>query len=370
MADTKRILSIDLMRGLVMFVLVGFQPILWMMRGEIDTSAFKWLVDVFTHAEWEGLSVWDMVMPSFLFISGVTIPFSLDKYRQSRDKLVIYIRLLRRFCLLWLLGMVIQGGLLSFDPLRIRLFSNTLQAIAVGYLATSIMVLHFSCRRLPALCGVCLVAYALVMSFGGDFTHTGNIAEAIDNLVLGRFRDGVYYDADGNWHFSPYYNNSWILSSLNFVVSVAIGALAGAWLKNRERSVRRKTLGLVWFGIGALLLGYAWSPWHPIIKRLWTSSMTLVSSGYALLLLAIFHFVVDEKGWTKGLMWLGFYGRNAIVAYFLGEFVCFDSVVNSLAYALTPLVNGFYPAVLAFGKALIIFTVLVLLDRARIYIRL
>ncbi len=357
--DTKRILSIDLMRGLVMFVLVGFQPILWAMRGEIDAPAFKWLVGVFTHAEWEGLSIWDMVMPAFLFVSGVTIPFSLDKYRQSGDKLALDIRLLRRFCLLWLLGMVIQGELLSFDSLRIRLFTNTLQAIAVGYLATAIMVLNLPRRWILAVCGICLVAYALVMSLGGDFTHAGNVAEAIDSAVLGRFRDGA-----------PDYNNSWILSSLNFVVSVAIGALAGSWLKNRERSARRKTLGLAAFGALALLLGYAWSPWHPIIKRLWTSSMTLVSSGYALLLLSAFHFVVDEKGWTKGMMWLGYYGRNALVAYFLGEFVRFDSVVNSFAYALAPLVGGFYPAVLAFGKSLIIFAVLVLMDRAKVYVRL
>lgn len=353
-----------------MFVLVGFQPILWAMHGEIDTPAFKWLVGAFTHAEWEGLSIWDMVMPGFLFISGVTIPFSLDKYRQSDDKLAVYVRILRRFCLLWILGMVTQGGLLSFDPLRIRLFTNTLQAIAVGYLATAIMALHLSRRWMLAVCGFCLVVYALVMSLGGDFTHTGNIAEAIDNAVLGRFRDGVYYDSNGNWHFSPYYNNSWILSSLNFIVSVAIGALAGSWLKRRDHSARQKTLGLAAFGVSALLLGYAWSPWHPIIKRLWTSSMTLVSSGYALLLLSAFHFVVDEKGWTKGMMWLGYYGRNAILAYFLGEFVRFDSVVNSFAYALAPMVDGFYPAVLAFGKSLIIFLILVLMDRAKIFVRL
>ena len=370
MTDRGRILSIDLMRGFVMFVLVGFQPVLWAMRGEIDAPAFKYLVRLFTHADWEGLSIWDLVMPTFLFVSGVTIPFSIDKYRQAKGKAAIYFRIFRRFCLLWLLGLVIQGNLLSFDPLRIRLFSNTLQAIAVGYLAIAIIMLNLSWRWVAVVSGVCLVAYALVMSLGGDFTHAGNIAEAIDNAVLGRFRDGVYYDAAGNWHFSPYYDNSWILSSLNFVVSVAIGALAGSWLKDRSRFLQRKTLGLVVFGILALFLGLGWSIWHPIIKRLWTSSMTLVSSGFALLLLAAFHFVVDEKGWTKGMMWLGYYGRNAIVAYFLGEFVRFDSVVNSFTFALAPVVGGFYPAVLAFGKAAIIFAVLVLMDRAKVHIRL
>ena len=72
------------------------------------------------------------------------------------------------------------------------------------------------------------------MTFLGDFTPAGNFAEQVDRWVLGRFRDGVFWNEDGTWSFSPYYNYTWIWSSLTFGVTVMLGAFAGKIMKETQ----------------------------------------------------------------------------------------------------------------------------------------
>ena len=72
------------------------------------------------------------------------------------------------------------------------------------------------------------------MTFLGDFTPAGNFAEQVDRCVLGRFRDGVFWNEDGTWSFSPYYNYTWIWSSLTFGVTVMLGAFAGKIMKETQ----------------------------------------------------------------------------------------------------------------------------------------
>ena len=127
--------------------------------------------------------------------------------------------------------MIVQGNLLGLNPKYLYLYSNTLQAIATGYLIAAIILLHCSFRRQLIVTALLLLIYWAPMTFLGDFTPEGNFAEKIDKLVLGRFRDGVYWNEDGTWNFSPHYNYTWIWSSLTFGATVMLGTFAGKIMK-------------------------------------------------------------------------------------------------------------------------------------------
>ena len=179
-------------------LLVGLQPVLRVFLIELDCPALNdTLLYHLDHAEWEGLRVWDMVMPLFLFMSGVTMPYSLPKYRTQNGDAGVWKRITKRFALLFLLGMVVQGNILSLDPDRVYIYSNTLQAIAVGYLLAAPLVLYMKPKWQLLMIVVLLVIYSLPMHLWGDWSPQGNFAAVVDKAFLGRFRDGSVIVADG-----------------------------------------------------------------------------------------------------------------------------------------------------------------------------
>ena len=118
--NNGRLLSLDVLRGFDLMLLVGLQPVLRHLLVELDIPALnETLLYQLDHAEWEGLRVWDLVMPLFLFMSGVTMPYSLPKYRTNNGNGKVWARIVKRFILLFLLGMVVQGNLLAVDLDRV-----------------------------------------------------------------------------------------------------------------------------------------------------------------------------------------------------------------------------------------------------------
>ena len=292
-------------------------------------------------------------------MTGASMPFSLSKYKGvSGSYWPVYRRILKRVALLFIFGMIVQGNLLGLDSRHLVIYSNTLQSIAVGYFIAAVIQLHFSSKWQVGVTLLLLLLYWIPMTFLGDFTPEGNFAAQVDKCVLGRFRDGVYWNEDGSWSFSPHYTYTWIWSSLTFGVTVMLGAFAGKIMKegktDRKRVVRILSVaGLVLVGLGLL-----WSLQMPVIKRLWTGSMTLLSGGYCFLLMALFYYWIDYKGHTRGLAWLKVYGMNSITAYLLGEVVNFRCVAASVSYGLEQYLGTWYPVWLTFANYLILFLLL------------
>ncbi|MBO5172244.1 MAG: DUF5009 domain-containing protein [Bacteroidaceae bacterium] len=366
----KRIESLDILRGLDLFLLVFFQPVLMQICARVDAPWVKTIGRWFSHADWEGLHLWDMVMPLFLFMAGASMPFAFSKYRTAETKWPIYRKILKRFVILFILGMVVQGNLLGLDPQMFRFYSNTLQAIASGYLIASVLMLHLSLRaQIVATCLLMLI-YWLPMHFCGNYTAEGNFAEMVDKAVLGRWRDGVYWDEQGQWHFSHWYHYTWVWSSLTFGVTVMLGTFAGQVIKAGGDNRRFTALRLAVIAFALLVLGYLHSMHAPVNKHLWTTSMTLISGGWCWALMAFFYWLVDVKGWSRGLSWLKIYGTNSIVAYMLGEVVNFRSVVQSVSYGLQPYLQDWYNVWLAFGNYLIIFFILRAMYKARVFVKI
>lgn len=369
--SSTRLSSLDILRGFDLFLLVFFQPVLISLGSRLQLPWMDSILYQFDHEVWVGFRFWDLVMPLFLFMTGVSMPFSFAKYAAQGDKRAIHLKVLRRFIILWVFGMVVQGNLLGLDPKHLYLYSNTLQSIAAGYLISAILLLHCSLRWQVGATLLLLLVYWVPMTFCGDFTPEGNFAELVDRTVLGRFRDGVYWDEAGSWHFSPSYTYTWIWSTLTFGVSVMLGAFAGQLIRQGSKQDRRKVV-IQLLSIGAALIAASllWSLQMPIIKRIWSASMTLFAGGCCFLLMGLFYYWIDYKGNTRGLEWLKIYGMNSITAYLLGEVINFRSVATSVSYGLEQYLGKFYPTWLTFMNFLILFFILRWMYRHKLFLKI
>lgn len=376
MKTKERLMSLDVLRGLDLFFLVGLESVMHPLASAIDTEGFHDFMWNFSHVEWEGFSPWDLVMPLFLFMSGVSIPFAMSNYRKGADKSGLCQRLLKRVALLWIFGMICQGNLRGLDPDRIYLYSNTLQTIAVGYLFTVIFYLFTSWRTQAGIAVLLLLGYWGAMKWvtvdgfgGGNYTPDLNLAEWIDRTVLGRFRDGASVE-DGVVQFAPWYRYTWILSSLNFIVTVMTGCFAGQILRHVSFKPNQKALLLAVAGAVLVAAGWLWNIEFPVIKKLWTSSMVLVSSGYCFLLMAVSYYIVDVKGLRRGTEWLRVYGMNSIMAYMLAQCINFRSVAHSLFHGVEQYIGpAWYQVLMAASCSIIIYIILWRMYKLRIFLR-
>lgn len=357
--QSQRLASLDILRGLDLWLLVFVQPVLVAIKRVYSAPWYDALMYQLDHEVWEGFRCWDLVMPLFLFMVGAAMPFSFAKYHNSPDsRLPLVKRIARRVIILFLLGMIVQGNLLGFDLKHLYIYNNTLQSIAVGYLIASIILLGCKCLKERIIAtAVLLAVYSIPMALWGDWSLEGNFAAMIDRVVIGRFRGDLSY--------------TWIWSSLTFGVTVMVGTFAGELMRNARGISRPRIAALLsLIGLGLVVAGWLTSFVEPMIKRLWTSSMTIYSGGICMLLMALTYWIVDVKGFTRGLLWLKIYGMNPITAYCLGEVINFRSIVNSLSYGLQPILGDWYGVWLTFGNFFILFVILTLMYRQRVFLKI
>ena len=326
----KRLASLDALRGFDMFFMViGDIAIISSLAKGLKNDWFnEHIMPQADHVPWEGFVAWDLIMPLFLFIVGVAMPFSFAKrQRLGQSKPRIYVHVIFRVIVLWILGMVAQGNLLTYDPSKFAFYSNTLQSIAAGYLIASILLLHFGVVWQVLITVALLMGYWALLILvpvpgigAGQLTPDGNLAMYIDKLILGPYQDGTTY--------------TWILSSMTFAATVMMGVFAGKLLMSRLGRAR-KVLFLLASGVACVYIGWAWGHVFPIIKHIWTSSMVLYAGGFSLLLLGLFYFVFDVL--PLGFLAFPFriIGLNAIVIYIAVHVVNFPALANPFVAGLS-----------------------------------
>ena len=313
--QTGRLASIDALRGFDMFCIIGggeivkelldlFFQLFHHSPGALDSQ--------FEHVRWIGFHSWDLIMPLFLFLVGTSLPFALSQRLVKKDgQKKTYLRILRRFVILFILGMCVQGRLLQGDLSRVHIYCNTLQAIACGYVVASILLLNVSVIWQGAAAVALLAGYWALMflvPFGGypagTLTEHANLALYIDEIILGRFRDGTAY--------------TWILSSMAFSSTVLFGVMSGHILKSKLEP-NRKFWILAAAGAACIAAGLIARIWFPIIKHIWSPSFVLFAGGLSFLLLAVFYGVIDVIGLRKWAFFFIVIGTNAIFIYCFSE---------------------------------------------------
>ena len=367
-----RLASLDILRGLDLWLLLMIGPVLHTFLRAGYGEEWDFVRFHADHVMWEGFSLWDIIMPLFMFMSGITIPFSMVRYRDGiSPRKQFHVKLLRRFFLLFLLGWIVQGNILSFDFRYFHPYANTLQTIAVGYAASALIFVYFRPKMQILLTSLFFLGYMAAFVFTGmDMNPETNRAMVVDKAVLGAHRDGVIWLENGDWQFATWFQYTWVLSSLNFIVTVMLGCFAGQIICSGNGEISgRKALSLAAVGVALILAGLAISPWFPIIKKIWSNSMTLYSGGICFLLMAATYYVVDVKKWGGDMEWIKYFGMNSIAAYMIANMVDFSSVTTSFIYGLEHIVGGYYPVLVSFGNVCVLFLIMRLLYKNRIFLK-
>jgi predicted acyltransferase len=256
------------------------------------------------HSAWDGFGVADQVYPCFLFIVGTCIALSLA-CNEGKEPLSRLPKMLRRTASLILLGLLINGCL-TLDMATIRV-TGVLQRIGMAYFFAYLAVLFLSPISVWVLMGSILTGYWVVMehcfSFY-DLSFDGNLAASVDQFLFTRAHlyFGLGCDPEG------------LLATLPSVATVLSGYLAGRWLLPRA-AVTATSLLLAIAGMAAVLAGLLWSLDFPLNKHLWTSSYTVFTTGWSLLLLAFCHQLIEVFGWQSWSRPLEVLSANAIVIF-------------------------------------------------------
>ena len=323
-APGERLMSLDALRGFDMMWIVGADA-LGHALGHINAGpVVQTIATQLDHVAWAGFRFYDLIFPLFVFMIGVAITFSLGRLVERQGRRAAVLRILRRTCLLYLLGLFYYGGVSKgFDQIR---WLGVLQRLALCYGFAGICFVYLGRRALAVTTVALLVGYWAMLTFipvagfgAGDFAEGHNLTNWIDQHYLPGFKWDGDHDPEG------------ILSTLPAFASCLLGVLAGLHLQNRKWTADRKAALLAGAGIVSLVLGYAWGLQFPIVKKLWSSSFVLVAGGWSALLLALFYYVIDVRGirtWAVPFTWIG---TNALAIYLISNIVDFDTLSKRFA---------------------------------------
>lgn len=266
------------------------------------------------HAPWNGWTPTDLIFPFFLFIVGVSITFALGGSGANGQGIIG--KIVKRSLTLFLLG-VFLSFFPKFDMTTVRI-PGVLQRIALVYLTCSLLFLKTTPRQQLYILVSVLIGYWLLMTVvpvpGVGYPNlepTTNLAAWVDRVII---TPAHVYKATKVW------DPEGLLSTLPAVGTGILGLLTGTWL----RSNRPATDKIAWlFAAGCLvtLAGLIWDGFFPINKSLWTSSFVLLAGGLAMLGLALSYWLIDVKGYRKGVLPFVAFGVNAITVFFLSGLI-------------------------------------------------
>jgi predicted acyltransferase len=359
---SERIVSIDALRGFDMFWIIGGGTVLESLIHVWKNPVTETIHTQLEHVDWQGFHFEDLIFPLFLFIMGVVLPFSISRRRQRGQSLpMLYLHILKRSIVLILLGLIFND-LQNFDFPKMR-WLGVLQRIGLCYFFASILVVHTKWRTQAIFISAVLILYWLatalipVPGFGaGVITKEGCLSSYIDQQLI----PGELYYGSGD--------NEGLISTLPAICTVLIGSLAGLWLRS-DRSGSRKAAGLAVAGLACVVIGYLWGFVFPIIKIIWTSSYTLFSGGLCLMLLALFYWIIDVKGYRKCTIFFVVIGVNPITIYFLQRFVDFGGIAEFFLSGLAAHAGQIAPLVLPIGVLAIKWLLLWFLYRHKIFFK-
>ena len=275
----------------------------------------------FSHP-WGGFTVYDLIMPLFIFMCGAAIPFALGR-RLREGKGLFWRHVLARVVLLWVLGGCIAGHWLELDSHTFRPIGNTLHAIAIGYAATAVMM-TVPQRWFQIVLPIALaVLYAALM--GGDYSQTGNLAYRVEQACRAAVLPADNVSVTNPSHYT------WVLTSLMFASMTMCGYHAARILLSAH-APWRKALTLAAFGAALLAVGWAAVPWVPMIKQVFSLSFTAQAMGWSVLLLAALYVLCDIWKIRRGSALVLLFGQCALASYVVWHL--FYDVLHLLARTL------------------------------------
>ncbi|MDR6940497.1 acyltransferase family protein [Mucilaginibacter pocheonensis] len=331
-----RIASVDVYRGFVMLLMMA--EILSFQRVATALPNSKiWQVLAFnqSHVSWTSLSLHDMIQPSFTFLVGVVLPFSIAARKNKGATFGTLLgHTLRRSIILIFLGFFLRS--LGANS-TVFTFEDTLTQIGMGY--TFLVMIGFCRPKVQlSILVIILVGYWLAFALyplpkaGFDYATTGvapnwehnlhgfaahwnkntNLAWAADRWFLNLFPRAT-----------PFLFNEGGYSTLSFIPTLGtmiLGLLAGEVLKNTQ-TAKEKLKYFIIAAVILMVLGLVLqlTNINPIVKRIWTPAWVIFSGGICFSFLAFFYWLVDLKHYKKPFFFLTVIGTNSIAAYVMSD---------------------------------------------------
>jgi heparan-alpha-glucosaminide N-acetyltransferase len=386
-----RVLSIDVFRGFVMFLMLAEAMRLWTLHDAFPASRF-WALVAFntTHVPWQGCSLHDLIQPAFSFLAGASLPFSIASRRGKGGGFSQMLgHAVWRSIVLILLGIFLRS---MGHSQTYWTFEDTLTQIGLGY--TFLFLIAFASVRVQAL-----VFAAILVGFWAAFVMYPLPPAGFDYPSVGVPADWPHLYSGFLAHFNKNSNLSWAFdvwflnlfpreqpfrfneggwSTLSFIPTLAtmmLGMWSGMWLKS-SRTTREKLNGLIVAGVTLTLAGLLlqWLHINPIVKRIWTSSYTLYSGGLVVLMLAAFYGIVELKGWKRWAFPLLVIGANSIAIYVMSwtmEHFVTESLLTHLGRAPFLMLGAPFEPVLRGAAVLLVFwAILFWMYRRKVFLRI
>ncbi len=396
-SSATRLLALDTYRGLIMLLMVSEGLGLAEVARHFPSSrVWQMLARHTDHARWQGCTLWDLIMPAFLFIVGVAVPYSIASRRQrGQSSARIFAHALWRSVVLVLLGILIMS---NGAPRTEFNFINVLAQIGLGYWLVVVLA-----GRGPHLQSLAFIA--ILLGYGYWFFRYPLQGATFDYASVGVPKDwhhlvgtAAHWDLNTNpaaafdrWFLNlfprrvPFRFRAGGGTTLNFIPSIAtmlLGVLAGEWLRS-EREARQKVGGLLATGTLLLAAGIALDPailpgvaptrWTicPIVKRIWTPSFILYGGGWAILFAALLYWIVDVRHFRRWTFPFVVVGMNSLVMYLMAAFAM-RWVRTTLHTHLgpTPFEWTCGPIVESLGVLVIFWLVCLWLFRHRVFVRI
>jgi predicted acyltransferase len=396
-----RLLSLDALRGFDMFWIISGEgifhglanivlanhhlyrnPANWQITTNGDLNFLERLVvgisNQLHHTVWNGFTFYDVIFPLFIFIAGISMPFSYGKQLNQPGaspgsclhgpvaKTKIYRALIKRTLILIVLGIVVNGLFKLQDYEHTRM-ASVLGRIALSCFFAAIIYLNCNLRLQIIWFAGLLLAYWAVMllipvpGFGaGILTPEGNLEGYIDRILLPGKLHRAMYDPEG------------LLSTIPAIGSAMLGIFTGQFLLNEKLTSIRKAIVLAIAGLAVLATGFLWGIVFPVNKNMWTSSFVLFAGGWSILLFVLFYFIIDVAGFKKWCMPFVWVGCNSILIYMAAHGVVnFESTSAFLFGGLyNKLPEVWHEAMLWTGVALIQFAALYFLYKKKWFLKI
>lgn len=318
-----------------MFWIIGGQGVFAGLASLTGWTPLVWWEHQLHHVKWHGFAFEDMIFPLFLFIAGISFPFSMAKRVEKHiSRRSLYIQIFKRGLILVLLGMIYNGllnfgfiktgstaenGILSFDFSTMR-FASVLGRIGLAWMLATLIFVNTGRHSIRIIwCAGLLIFYWLLLSLvpapdypGAEkFSVEGNFTSYFDRMFLpGRI---TLHDPEG-W-----------LGIIPATGTALLGMLTGQFVMWRKEGLTEtKRSGYMAIGgIILVILGLLWNTVFPINKNLWTSSFVCLAGGLSLLLFSLFYLIIDVWGYSKWTFFFTVVGMNSITIYLAQRMINF-----------------------------------------------
>ena len=363
----KRLYSLDALRGFDMFWIMGGEGIFAALAALTGWPVVEWWAGQLEHVPWHGFHFYDMIFPLFLFIAGISFPFSLAKRTANNDsRKSIYMHVISRGLILVLLGIIYNNGI-KFDFAHLR-YGSVLGRIGLAWMFASLIFMNTKLNyRIVWLCSLLIGYWLLMLLFPAHdlgstdiFSREGNLASYIDRMLMpGKLYLGNH-DPEG------------LFSTIPAIGTALLGMLTGEFMLSKYLSDKplKKVLYLVLAAVALMFVGKIWNIVFPINKNIWTSSFVCFVGGLSLLLFSIFYLIIDVWQYKKWAFFFVVIGMNPITIYLTGRIVNFRAATKFFFGGIDALMPATWtPLIDAIGITAVAWVFLYILYKKKIFLK-